>query len=402
MYKFKRNLTWLKTNHYLVLSYMLNWIFGKYPPESVELENQKYYWFSVQKIADDTNMSYAQVKRILSRLKNKDSSINYNNQESLLESKIIYSERNNKAYFKLNYKMILEILENNSTNKNIIAKIKEVSMPALFEIENENKVNSNADKIAKKIITENSDIFKTKIGDTKTYANCCKIIQDIYNGNFLNPRIYKFSKLNFKWFDGKGWKDKINSVKKDYGKVEKLLTDAVKNYRLMFDKNYMPFRKDCLPDSFEKWLYNSMNDEYASYFIFSLNKPNPNGKQLSEIKAEKIYNKLPETIQKIGNYVLDNSAINNKSVFWQNLRNLYGWCEWLFTSDINQNLDYWVTSPSEIITKFVDYCEDHNVVLNESTFNVRNSLNNNAPFAWFISEATIEHKLSKEILKSCA
>ena len=207
---------------------------------------------------------------------------------------------------------------------------------------------------------------------------------------------------NCKWFDVSDWKDKINQVKGDYDKIENLIIESVKNFRLMFDKKYMPFKKDCFPDSFEKWLYNSTNEIFASYFIFSLKKPNTNGKQLSEIKADNIYNGLPEKIQAIGNDICNNNAINNKSVFWANLRGLYGWCKWLLESDINQNIGYWVSSPAEIIIKFVDYCDANNVLMNEHTFNVQNSLNNNAPFAWFISNAINEHKLNKEILKSCA
>ena len=171
----------------------------------------------------------------------------------------------------------------------------------------------------------------------------------------------------------------------------------------MFDKKYMPFKKDCLPNSFEKWLYDSVNENYPSYFIFSLNKPNTNGKQLSEKKAERIYKKLPEKIQTIGNEIIENNLIANKSVFWENLKGLYGWCKWLYEeSDINQNLDYWVSSASEIITKFVDYCNTSNILMNEYTFNVQNALNNNAPFAWFITDAINKHKLNKKILKSCA
>ena len=170
----------------------------------------------------------------------------------------------------------------------------------------------------------------------------------------------------------------------------------------MFDKNYMPFKKDCFPNSFEKWLYDAMNENFASYFIFSFKKPNTNGKQLSENKAEKIYNELPEKIQMIGDKICENNAISNKTVFWSNLKGLYGWCKWLLDSDINQNVDYWVSSPSEIITKFVDYCDANNVLMNEYTFNVGNSLNRNAPFAWFVTNAINEHKLNKEILKSCA
>ena len=405
--KFKKNnYDYLKNNHYRIIAYLLMWIFSRKPPKSKTIDGENYYWLSLQKIADDCFMSYVQVQRSLYRLENKDKSINYGNNEPFIYAKMIYSRsETNKLYIKLNYKKIIEILDDNPVNEKLMSKInnREADMPALFEMESEIKVNENAKRIVDKVLILNPDIFKTRIGNTKTYTNCCKIVQDIYNGLFLNPRVYNFSKIqNCKWFNVNGWKEKINQVKGDYDKVENLIIESIKNFRLMFDKNYMPFKKDCFPSSFEKWLYDAMNENFASYFIFSFKKPNTNGKQLSENKAEKIYNELPEKIQMIGDKICENNAISNKTVFWANLKGLYGWCKWLLDSDINQNVDYWVSSPSEIITKFVDYCDANNVLMNEYTFNVGNSLNRNAPFAWFVSNAINEHKLNKEILKSCA
>jgi len=401
-----------------VYHYLMQWITSANPPEKMIYNNKLYFYVSKQKIADDCGLSEKMVRMALDKLAGVPPTIlrpfinkYYDNQAHKLWINIeeipskwvlatipMNTDRFNWIDDNLSQNYINSCIESYNNDE-------EARMPSLFEIkECKKNYSDNADEIARKIITENSDIFRTKIGNTKTYTNCCRIIQDIYNGNILNPHIYKFSKLKeCKWFNADGWKEKLNSVKNDYSKIEKLLIDAVKNYRLMFEKAYMPFRKDCLPDSFEKWLYDSNNDNFPSYFIFSFKKPNTNGKQLSEIKAEKIYNDLPEKIQMIGDEICENNAINNKSVFWENLRNLHGWCKWLYSeSDINENLDYWVSSPSEIITKFVDYCEMNNISMNESTFNVSNSLNNNAPFAWFITDAINKHKLNKEILKSCA
>ena len=400
-----------------VYHYLMQWITSATPPESMIYNNKLYFYVSKQKIADDCGLSDKMVRMALDKLAGVPPTIlrpfinkYYDNQTHKLWINIeeipskwvlatipINADRFNWIESNLSQNFINSCIE--SYNKN-----QEANMPALFEMESEIKINPDAKRIVDNILNSNSDIFKTKIGNTKTYSNCCKIVQDIYNGFFLNPRIYNFSQIiNCKWFNVDDWKTKINQVKGDYDKVENLIVNSIKNFRLMFDKKYMPFKKDCLPNSFEKWLYDSVNENYPSYFIFSLNKPNTNGKQLSEKKAERIYEKLPEKIQTIGNEIIENNLIANKSVFWENLKGLYGWCKWLYEeSDINQNLDYWVSSASEIITKFVDYCNTSNILMNEYTFNIRNSLNNNAPFAWFITDAINKHKLNKEILKSCA
>ena len=399
-----------------VYHYLMQWITSDNPPEKMIYNNKLYYYVSKQKIADDCGLSEKMVRMALDKLAGVPPTIlrpfiskYYDNQAHKLWISI--EEIPSKwvlATIPMNSERLIWIENNLSQDyvNNCIESYnnnEEADMPALFEIESEVKVNPNAKKIVDNVLNSNADIFKTKIGNTKTYRNCCKIIQDIYSGLFLNPRVYNFSQIkNCKWFDVDNWKNKINQVKGDYDKVENLIMKSIKNFRLMFDNSYMPFKKDCLPDSFEKWLYDSVNENYPSYFIFSFNKPNTNGKQLSEIKADNIYKELPEKIQAIGNDILENNSIVNKSVFWANLRGLYGWCKWLFDCDINQNVGYWVSSPAEIITKFVDYCDANNVLMNEYTFNVQNSLNNNAPFAWFISNAINEHKLNKEILKSCA
>ena len=404
---FNEKYKYLKNTHYQILEYLLIWIFGKKPPKSIVINNQSYYWFSLQKIADDNYKSYFQVKTALRRLEGKDKSINYSNDEPFVYAQMIYSRtETNKLYLRLNYKKIVEILDEEK-NQKLISKIRneEACMPALFDADIEKKKYSkNAQEIVCDIINNNSDLFKTKISKSKTFKKCCIAVQDIYDGRFTNQHLYDISKnINTNQFDYDGWKEKINSVKNNWLKIKELIKKAIGNYRLMFIKKNMPSNKKYLPDSLDKWFFDELNNNgYPSYFVFSLRKPKPQKVQYADNNAQEIFKELPTKIQDIGNEIINNYVINNDYTLWKNLKGMYGWCKWLIGSDINQNVGYWVSSPAEIITKFVDYCDANNILMNEYTFNVQNALNNNAPFAWFISNAINEHKLNKEILKSCA
>ena len=397
---------YLKNSHYQILEYLLKWIFGKKPPKSIDAENKTYYWFSLQKIADDLYKSYYQVKTALYRLENKDKSIYYGNNEPLVYSKMIHSRtETNKIYLSLNYAKIMEILIDNPNNHKLVYEImnKEADMPALFEFEKKN-YSKDAEKIVMNILNKNQDIFKTKISKTKTYDRCCKIIQDIFDGNFTNPHIYNISKnMRTSQFDFDGWKNKINSIKNDWVQIQAIMDKAISNYRMMFDKQNMPSNKNYLPDKLDKWLYDELNDKgYPSYFVLSLKKPKSQKMQYSDNEAEKIFESLPTKIQDVGNNIIDYGNILNDYVLWKNLKGMFDWCNLLFDSNINQNVGYWVNSPAEIITKFVDYCNSRCVLMNERTFDVNYSLNHSTPFAWFITDAINTHKLNQKILKFCA
>ena len=405
---FNERYKYLKNTHYQILEYLLNWIFGKKSPKSMIIDGKIYYWFSLQKIADDNYKSYYQIKTALRRLEGKDKSINYSNNEPFVYAQMVYSRtETNKLYLRFNYSKIIEILDEEK-NQKLISKIKseEACMPALFNMgfEEKEKYSENAKKIVCDIINNNSDLFKTKISKSKTFKKCCIAVQDIYDGRFTNQHLYDISKnINTNQFDYDGWKEKINSVKNNWLKIKELIKKAIGNYRLMFIKKNMPSNKKYLPDSLDKWFFDELNNNgYPSYFVFSLRKPKPQKVQYADNNAQEIFKGLPTKIQDIGNEIINNYVINNDYTLWKNLKGMYGWCKWLIGSDINQNVGYWVSSPAEIITKFVDYCDANNILMNEYTFNVQNALNNNTPFAWFISNAINEHKLNKEILKSCA
>jgi hypothetical protein len=378
---------YIKGNHKRVLKYILTWIQSSKPPKTKIIDNNIYYWFSLQKIAEDLMLSYYQVKTTLYRLENKDKKIDYADAEPFIYSQMVYSRsETNKLYLRLNLRKVQELF----------GKAREDEMvEPLFEVEESKpKVNEMADKIARKILEKNSDIFKTKSGNTKTYYNCCKIITDIYSGNFTNPRIYNLSKINdCKWFDTDGWKSKLKEVKCDWGKVRKLFLDSVDNYRQMFDKNNMPQKKDRLPDSLEKWLYDSFNDLYPSYFVFSFNPPNITQKQYGENRADTIFKLLPRKMQEAGNILVETLPKGTyPSVLWNNILNMYCWAKYLVEADNNSM--YWLNDSSDILNKFITYCNDKDIEINLSTINIERAVECNSPWVWFVREASIKHGLN--------
>lgn len=382
---------YIKGNHLRVLKYILTWIKSSTPPKVKVIDNKKYYWFSLQKLADDLFLSYFQVKTILYRLEGKDRRVDYDDSEPFIYSQMVYSRtETNKLYLRLNFEKVQELFGKEKRGQKMVEP--------LFEADDSKpKVNEMADKIARKILEKNSDIFKTRVGNSKTYCNCCRIITDIYNGTFINPHAYSLSKIDdCKWFNTDDWKDRLNEVKGDWSKVRKLLLTAVSNFRLMFDERNMPQKKDRLPDTLEKWLYNSYNDLYPSYFVFSFNPPNITQKQYGEIKADTFFKLLPRKMQDAGNKLVDNFPKGvYPSVLWNNVVNMYCWAKYLVEAD--DNAMYWITDSSDILNKFIEYCDEKGIEMNMSTINIEKAVECNSPWVWFVRDACSKHGLDMNL-----
>jgi hypothetical protein len=369
-----------------VLKYILNWIRSSKPPKAKVIDGNTYFWFSLQKIADDLFLSYYQVKTILYRLENKDKKIDYAGEEPFVYSQMVYSRsETNKLYLRLNFQKVRELFGKAEENE---------MTEALFDVDSEPVVNEFADKIAKKILADNSDIFTTRVGKSKTYQNCCRIITDIYNGNFTNPHIYNLSKINdCKWFDTDDWKNKLTEVKGDWNKVRKLLLDSAENYQQMFDKKNMPQKKDKLPRSLEKWFYDSFNDLYPSYFILSFNPPNITQKQYGENRADTIFKLLPRKMQDAGNRLVETLPKGvYPSILWNNVLKMWIWAKYLAEADSSST--YWIEDSADVLNQFMLYCEDRGVEINISTINIEKAVQCNSPWVWFVREASKKHGLN--------
>lgn len=401
----KNKIPFLKGNHYRIIAYLLNWIASKNSPISKVIDGDVYYWFSFQKIADDLMLSYTQVKRAMRRLRGCDSSIGYGAEKPFLYGIMVYSKTDNREFFKFDVDQLKKILEDTPFNKRVLSKLgADVAGSTLFDVGGDSVkkgYSAEAEGLVSRFLLVHAGIFGTRIGKTKTFERCCRIVQDIYNGAMLNPRIYSLSAVNrCRQFDVDGWREKLASVKGNWEKVEKLLSQSAENFRKMHEAMYMPTNKSWLPKGFDKWLYDADNFDFPSYFIFSFNAPAIPKEQFRENCADKIFEALPKSVRRLGNQIVGEYDINNNYVFWKNLRDLYGWCDKVCSDDaLNHNMTYWVGSPSEIIKEFISYCEENGIDMNESTVCVKTAFERNSPFKWFVKDAVKEHKLDDRILE---
>lgn len=414
---FLSQIKYLKHNHILILCYLYNWVAGANSPKLKQIDDSGflYFYIYINKIAGDLSLSRKQVQDALFRLENRDKKIQTTLQPFIIP-KMNYRE--NRLYIALNPAMIPFVLADDKKisviqkklggNSYNVSKIKNKKggekMPALFDDGNVKKgFTDNAEKLVRKILTENKDIFTTRIpkdiSSSNTYMLACRYVQDLWNGSFAscreNQNNYKIGESE--WFDTDDWKEKIKAVKGDWNKVEELLNRAVANYKLMFQPENMPFSKDNLPKSFEKWLYDSWSfgfDNPISYFVLSLNKPNETKKQLSENKADRIYKELSGKAKKYGDKLYQKCNGGYAGTFFENIKKMVEWGDEVCKID---NAGYWISSGADLVKKFAEYCESRNVQISPTTVDVQRSIRCFAPFAWFVKEACTEHDIDSRI-----
>ena len=415
---FLSQIKYLKHNHILILCYLYNWVAGANSPKLKQIDDSGflYFYIYINKIAGDLSLSRKQVQDALFRLENRDKKIQTTLQPFIIP-KMNYRE--NRLYIALNPAMIPFVLADDKKilvlqkklggNSYNVSKIENKKgggkMSALFDDGNTKKgFTNNAEKLVRKILTENKDIFTTRIptdiSSSNTYMLACRYVQDLWNGSFAscreNQNNYKIGESE--WFDTDDWKEKIKAVKGDWNKVEELLNQAVANYKLMFQPENMPFSKDNLPKSFEKWLYDSWSfgfDNPISYFVLSLNKPNETKKQLSENKADRIYKELSGKAKKYGDKLYQKCNGGYAGTFFENIKKMVEWGDEVCKID---NAGYWISSGADLVKKFAEYCESRNVQISPTTVDVQRSMQCFAPFAWFVKEACAEHNIDSRIV----
>ena len=411
---FLSQIKYLKHNHILILCYLYNWVAGANSPKLKQIDDSGflYFYIFINKIAGDLSLSRKQVQDALFRLENRDKKIQTTLQPFIIP-KMNYRE--NRLYIALNPAMIPFVLADDKKisvlqkklggNSYNVSKVRSNNMSALFDDGSVKKgFTVEAENLVKEILNENKDVFTTRIPQditkSKTYMCACRYVQDLWNGSFAscreNQNNYKIGESE--WFDTDDWKEKIKAVKGDWNKVEELLNQAVANYKLMFQPENMPFSKDNLPKSFEKWLYDSWSfgfDNPISYFVLSLNKPNETKKQLSENKADRIYKELSGKAKKYGDKLYQKCNGGYAGTFFENIKKMVEWGDEVCKID---NAGYWISSGADLVKKFAEYCESRNVQISPTTVDVQRSIQCFAPFAWFVKEGCAEHNIDSRII----
>lgn len=425
-HEFTKYVKYLKYVHFSILMYLYNWVNSNNPPKMKQFEGDDkfYFYIYLDKICKDTGLSRGQVERAMYRLENKDKKIQTTMQPFIYPKQV---KKENRLYISLNpimadflisdkFSEFKQKLNKRLTGNTIYIKKLESNNYNNYEEDNKmlldesdfnikpKKYSKESEMIARKIISKYGNIFNHRLPEdgkepTKTFEQICMKIQDIHDGNF-NSRKYPLSDkfLNSKQFNISNYQKTLKEVKGDWNKVRNLLLNSVKNFQLMFDEDRMPFRKDYLQNNLNLWLYDpfSNRDEPQSQFIQSFNEPATTGKQLSENKADKIFGDLSSVAQEGGNRLFNLAPRGTPSgSFWENVKKMTEWSNLAFEFD--SNIRYWLSSPSEILHEFADYCESNNITVNCSTIDVEKSVSTNSPWVWFVKQASLEHCLNNKL-----
>ena len=266
------------------------------------------------------------------------------------------------------------------------------------------KICREADAIARLIIKRYNNYFSHKVPElgtapTKTYLGICTKITDIHNGAFLKSRIYPLGEkcLNNSQFKIEGWREKIKEAQGDWNKTRKLILNALKNFVLMHEENRMPFSKDYLQTNLNLWFYDNVSnrDEPQSQFILCLFEPEFTTKHKSELKADKIFESLTDTAKRGGNKLFELNENMPAGLFWQRVKEMVKWGKLAFSAE--PNIQYWVSTPSEIPGQFARYCEEKNISVSVHTLDIKKAVKDNSPWTWFIKDVSIKHGLNQHL-----
>lgn len=413
----------------IILQDIYHWILSDNPPKQIIKNNKKYFYLSQSHFQRFNYglLTQPAVNKIFNKLKeikiiessSREGNENYISfnwekiKESLISEQELKIMSDNEWWKRIHEYANEQIKFENSYNK----KEENEMNNSLFDMEDEKskkiKYSENAYLIAVKIIekakSNNSGFFGNhkckEYGEeqTKLMTQSCNSIQSIYDGNFINPRLYPFSEkfLSNQQFklDMNEVKSILNEVKSDWNKVRKLILGAFKNFELMHKPEYVPCDKKYLIHNLNEWFYAISFEEagkFQSQFLQSLFEPMKTPEFYSEKKADVIYEDLSTSVKVAGNKLFEMNTNMNSGTYWEKIKDIVEWAKLIL--ELEPNAHYWISSPSDIITKFNEYCENKNIVVNVSTLDIQKSFESNTPFSWFVEEAINEHGLNKNLL----
>lgn len=272
----------------------------------------------------------------------------------------------------------------------------------LFDVVEKN-YSDEAESMVKEIAS-NDDLFSTRIPKdgskpSKTFVKACKFLDDIYHGRIGNvKKHYTINMLSPKEckFDIVGGMDKLKDCEGDWDAIRDIVNKCIKNYRMMHEPNRMPFKKEYLPKSIDKWF----EDDYTnnSYFLYSLREPKLFINRNDDKIADEIYDRLPATAQSAGNRIF---ALNDSIPcvpLWKGIENMTLWGQTLCECD--HNAYYWLNSGADIVNRFCDYLRDNGLSVSANTLNIRKACESNSPWVWFLEDAVDKYRLNPKILSA--
>ncbi len=293
-----------------------------------------------------------------------------------------------KFFNRSDLKVYVRVIDNKYIEEN---KVNEM----LIETDEQVEICKEADMIAKLILRKYPQYFShrtVRAGKaTNLYKGICRCICDIYNGSFLNSRLYN---LNYNY----DWRDALKKVRGDWLKTRRLILNNLKNFDLMHKKEYLPYNKKILKNNLKDWFYDDnqfRNKEPSSQFLECLNQPEYISKHISEKKADEIFAELPVKAQDGGNNLFSLNENMPAGRFWQYVREMVDWARTAYKCD--DNMTSWLDSPADIVNQFYKYCLDNDISVSLNTCDIEKAVECNAPWVWFVQNACDEYGIDKRI-----
>lgn len=275
-----------------------------------------------------------------------------------------------------------------------------------------------SDAIAKKVLWKYGLYFQNRVpkeGEkpTKTYIKLCHKIEDIYNGRFTSSRYYNFNEKVFsnKQFETDGWREKINAVKGNWKEVKRLIFNACENFALMYDENRMPFNKNFLTTSLNDWFFSdNPTSKGQSQFIQSLNEPMVQGQKLDREGGQRIANKIKQkspVAYESGHELNELLPVNaSESVAWRYIKNIINWGKLLYEFEPNAKyfleceINGQLESGAKVLPAlFARYLKENKISVSLGTLDIEKSVDNNAPWRWFIEDACRKHEMNMDFVQ---
>lgn len=367
----------------LLLYSMLRWILSDNPPDSFVDGGETFFYLSKSYFISSPFFTKPTVNESFKAMKDCE----------LFSRLIIKSGK--RYYYSFKWDNVLPYIDSKDWIDRI-KEIKEKEMSGLIEIDDKKKYPNEAKEIVDRILDTYPSVFRTrKNEDTRTFQSCLKFVSDLHAGIVTKSRIYPMCNER-KDFNVEGWKGKVDAVKLDWNATERIIFNAIENYKFMFSSEYMPFNKQYLPSDLSKWFYNYMTKE--SYFIRSLNPPMKSVKYLSEKKADTIFDSLEPEVQEAGENLLDLNPSMSSGLYWENVKKMACWAKAL--KDCETSSGYWFRSPSGLINRYTDFLKDNGISVAINTIDIGRTDSQNTPWKRFLEKAVGKYGLNPR-LYSC-
>lgn len=286
----------------------------------------------------------------------------------------------------------------------------------LFNI-NDNRLAAKCNRSAMHVL---SDILKvTKVFNTqlnkdkpsKIVLKACRILTDIYNGDFNAENGYVVDEniTNTKQFYIPHWEEDLAALKGDWLKIKEFVLSCAKNYEKMFLPEYIPFdsQKKYLTRNIAEWLYcsevgKSTQSKFIQCFrepctIVEMNIANSVANIIDEKDNRQLYSFFYDFFPE---FFDDAERSYNEIELARNVKQMYQWGNYLKMYDSHSraifgNIRYFgtiLTNGIAVVYLFCQFLKNKNVKFGDYTFDIETS----SQWRYFVEHLVKEYDVNPE------